>query len=342
MIEIEQLEYGIGNFRLGPVDLTIREGEYFVLLGPPGSGKSMLIECLCGLRQPRHGRIRLHGKDITRTEPRRRRIGYVPQDYGLFPHLSVAQNIGFGLRGREDARDQVRKIAGVLHIVHLLDRRIRGLSGGERQYVALARALALEPACLLLDEPVSALDEATRQEVCRQLKDLQQSLGISTVHISHNREEAFSVADRAAILRDGVLQQAGLMPELARKPVNEYVARFMRCENMLRGDAQESLFRIGNLTLTLPDSFRGPVLCVIRPESIRFEDTTEVNRLVVRIAQISDRGAYCRLVLVGPVELIAHVPPELPNELDLKPGQTIKVSLPPDAIHVLLGDEKQS
>lgn len=346
MIKIEQLEYAVGDFRLGPLDLTIKRGEYFVLLGPPGSGKSMLIECLCGLRRPQCGHIRFDGKDITHAEPRRRGIGYVPQDYGLFPHLNVEQNIRYGLRGMSEAPERLRRIAGLLRIEHLFDRRIPGLSGGERQHVALARALVLEPRCLLLDEPVSALDEATRQEVCTTLKTLQQTLGIATVHVSHNREEAFSVADRAAILHEGALQQVGEMPELARKPINEYVARFMRCENILHGqaepDRQGSIVRIGGLTLTVPDRPDGPVLCIIRPERIHIhpvekgrEPTSHVVAYHASIGHISDRGAYIRLALEGTINLIAHISPAQAEQQDLKRGKPVVIQMATDAFHIL-------
>ena len=192
---------------------------------------------LCGLKKIKSGRIYIDGSDVTNIEPRARGIGYVPQDYALFPHLSVEQNIAFGLcaRGckRKEMQSKITSTAELLDIRRLLSRRIQGLSGGEKQRVSLARVLVLQPKILLLDEPVCALDEVTRQEVCAQLLSIQRRLGLTTVHVSHNLEEAFTVADRAAILKVGILQQIGRLDELVNKPNSDFVARFMRREKHL-------------------------------------------------------------------------------------------------------------
>ena len=168
MIRTEEISYRIGTFQFQGLSLEIGKGEYFVLLGPPGSGKTIFLECLCGLKKIESGRIYIDEREVTRNEPRTRGIGYVPQDYALFPHLSVEQNIAFGLRAHGYAEAKVTQTADLLGIRHLLSRSIDGLSGGEKQRVALARALVLKPKILLLDEPVCALDEVTRQEVCGQ------------------------------------------------------------------------------------------------------------------------------------------------------------------------------
>ena len=163
-------------------------------------------------------------------------IGYVPQDYALFPHRPVEGNIRFGLEAEKlpnsEIDRRVEEIAEQLKIRHLLSRRIEGLSGGERQQVALGRALVIQPKVLLLDEPVSALDESTRESVCKELKRIQGELGITTIHVCHQLQEAFTVADRAGILREGNFQQIGTMEELIRKPRNRFVAEFMRCGNL--------------------------------------------------------------------------------------------------------------
>jgi len=233
MIRTEEISLRIGTFELKRLSIDVAKGQYFILLGPPGSGKTIFLECLCGLKRLDSGRIFIDGRDVTNLEPRARGIGYVPQDYALFPHLSVKQNIVFGLRVRGRSEDRVTDTAEMLGINHLLTRGIDGLSGGEKQRVALARALVMQPKILLLDEPVCALDEVTRQEVCAQLLAIQRKLGLTTIHVSHNLEEAFSVADRAAILHQGLLQQSGTMDELLRKPNSDFVAHFMRCEKRL-------------------------------------------------------------------------------------------------------------
>ena len=237
MIRTDEISFSIGTFELQRLSINIAKGEYFILLGPPGSGKTIFLECLCGLKKIASGRIYIDEHDVTNIEPRARGIGYVPQDYALFPHLSVEQNIAFGLRIRgcqgKETQTKIIETTEMLDIQRLLPRRIHGLSGGEKQRVALARALALQPKVLLLDEPVCALDEVTRQEVCSQLLGIQRRLGLTTIHVSHNLEEAFTVADRAAILNDGVLQQVGHLDELVNKPNSDFVARFMRREKRL-------------------------------------------------------------------------------------------------------------
>jgi len=237
MIRTEDISFRIGTFQLQRLSIDIAKGEYFILLGPPGSGKTLFLECLCGLKKIDSGRIYIDGHHVTNLEPRARGIGYVPQDYALFPHLSVERNIAFGLRVRgynnKDIQTKIAETADLLDIRQLLSRRIHGLSGGEKQRVALARALVLQPKILLLDEPVCALDEVTRQEVCAQLLDIQRRLGLTTIHVSHNLEEAFTVADRAAILNEGKLQQVGPLDELLDKPNSKFVARFMRREKNL-------------------------------------------------------------------------------------------------------------
>lgn len=182
---------GAGDFRLRDVNLQVAAGEYFVLLGPTGSGKSLLLKCLCGLVRAVSGTICVNGQDVTHLEPRRRRIGYVPQDCGLFPHMDVAHNIAFPLRARgrslREALARVTPLAQALGIEPLLDRSPVGLSGGESQKVALARALASRPQLLLLDEPVSALDEPSRKEACSELRRVQEQFGIAHTRLSQRR-----------------------------------------------------------------------------------------------------------------------------------------------------------
>jgi molybdate/tungstate transport system ATP-binding protein len=232
MIQIHSLSLRAGDFRVRDVSLDLAAGEYFVLLGPNGSGKTLLIHCLCGLLRAESGSLVIGDRDVTCAEPRLRRIGYVPQDYGLFPHMNVARNLTFALRaaGRPhaDALRELTPLIDMLHLAHLLDHSPQTLSGGERQKVALARALALRPELLLLDEPVSALDGPTRAEVLEQLRTVQHQFGVTTMHVCHSIDEAETVADRAGVMIDGRLVQTGTLAELMARPANAEVARLLQ------------------------------------------------------------------------------------------------------------------
>ena len=349
MIRAEDISFHIGTFKLEGLSLDIAGGEYFVLLGPPGSGKTIFLECLCGLKKVESGRLYIGGRDVTTLEPRTRGIGYVPQDYALFPHLCVERNIAFGLRAHGRAETKVPEIAELLGIRHLLDRRTEGLSGGEKQRVALARALVLEPKVLLLDEPVCALDEVTRQEICGQLLTLQRQLGLTTIHVSHNLEEAFSVADRAGILHQGVLQQVGSLGHLLRKPQSEFVARFMRCENIFEARVTEqnasgsnTRVKVNGLDLLIRGRHSGKLIFVIRPEDVLVRGGCEPddggeNTVSATLVRSRDCGGYVRAELAGPVNLVAHMTHGAFAGLKAEHRPSVAVCLGAEYIHVLPG-----
>lgn len=211
MIEIENITVRSGAFVLTNIATTIAEGEYAVLMGGTGQGKTTLLEAVCGLRPITSGRIRLGGEDVTHWKPADRNIGYVPQDLALFPTMTVRGHLEFALRLRGASRpltcQRVTELADVLGIGPLLDRRMRGLSGGEAQRVALGRALSFRPRVLLLDEPLKALDEPTRDRLCELLRTIQRCDGLTTLHVTHSRSEARLLADRMLVLADGRVQQ---------------------------------------------------------------------------------------------------------------------------------------
>ena len=231
MIEIRDLRFSVGDFSIEVAHLAVRCGEYFVLLGPNGSGKTLLLSCLCGLIRAESGSVIVGGRDVTHLEPRLRQIGYVPQDYGLFPHMNVARNITFALRARgmkhAAALDRLKPLIDLLNLRGLLTHWPLTLSGGERQKVALARALAIQPVVLLLDEPVSALDGPTRDEVLEQLRTVQREVAVTTLHVCHSLDEAAAVADRAGVMIRGRLVQTGRLAELSAAPANADVARIL-------------------------------------------------------------------------------------------------------------------
>ncbi len=347
MILTEEISFAIGTFELRNLSIDIAEREYFVLLGPPGSGKTIFLECLCGLKKIQSGRILIDGRDVTNLEPRRRNIGYVPQDYALFPHLSVEENIAFGLRAHGYTETNITETADMLGIRHLLSRNVDGLSGGEKQRVALARALVLKPKVLLLDEPVCALDEVTRQQVCAQLSDIQRRLGLTTIHVSHNLEEAFSVADRAAILHQGILQQVGTLDELLRKPGSEFVARFMRCENIFCAEAigispndSDTRVKLGDIELQIAGWHDGKLMLMIRPEDLIVQPYSEdnvkgQNVIHVRLVRSRDCGGYVKVELDGHVSFIAHMTHAAFADLQEKHQPDVLAKLDMKNIHVL-------
>jgi ABC-type sugar transport system ATPase subunit len=211
MIELQDVHIRAGDFALSDVSFKVDSGQYAVLMGRTGRGKTTILESICGLRTIDSGKILIHGTDVTDWPPADREIGYVPQDLALFPTLTVAQHLQFALRLRRLAATQIAErtseLAEVLGITHLLGRHIQGLSGGESQRVALGRALSFRPSVLLLDEPLSALDEATRQEMHTLLRKLKQSTGVTTLHVTHSVEEATALADRRIQLAEGVLSE---------------------------------------------------------------------------------------------------------------------------------------
>jgi putative spermidine/putrescine transport system ATP-binding protein len=253
---------------VGPITLDIARGEIVALLGPSGSGKTTMLRLLAGFETPdggggggEGGRIVVEGEDVTAMPPARRRFGMVFQHYALFPHLDVGENVEFGLRGHPDA---ARKAGEALKLVDLAGferRKVQELSGGQQQRVALARALAPEPRVLLLDEPLSNLDPALRERTRRELRQLIKRVGITTVFVTHEQEEAFELGDRVAVLNAGHLEQAGAPDELYERPASLFVATFVGRANVFRGPAARALA-----------GERGDGLVVVRPERLRFAE----------------------------------------------------------------------
>lgn len=251
VLRIERISKDLGDFVLRDVSLKVGSGEYLVIIGPTGSGKTILMETVAGILAPDGGRIFLDGRDITEEVPRRRRISMVYQDYMLFPHISVKENIAFGLRSKRASSDEIEKkvaeASELLGIGHLHHRQPDTLSGGEKQRVAIARAIVMEPKVLLLDEPLSALDGVTREKLRRELKRIHDVYGTTIIHVTHNFEEVFSLADRVAVMSGGEIVQVGSPEEVFRRPNCEMIANFVGVENVFKGVASErqGLLEIG-------------------------------------------------------------------------------------------------
>ena len=253
-VEIRGLTKRFGDVAaVDAVSLDIRKGEFFSLLGPSGCGKTTLLRMIGGFELPTEGSIRIGGDDMTRVPPYDRPVNMVFQHYALFPHLTVAENVGFGLRYKNVGRErEARIVAQSLELVQLAGyerRRPHQLSGGQRQRVALARALALEPQVLLLDEPLGALDQKLRKEVQVQLKHLQRSLGITFVFVTHDQEEALTMSDRIAVMNRGRVEQMDDAARVFERPETEFVANFMGASNFFAARVRE--VADGNLRLVL-------------------------------------------------------------------------------------------
>ena len=344
MIRTEKLNFTVGDFALRDISFHVRPGEYFVLLGKPGSGKTLLLECLAGLNRIASGTIEVDGRRVERVEPRDRRIGYVPQDYALFSRRTVRGNIEFPLRvqgcgrGRRDAR--VDEIAGMLGIQHLLERDIEGLSGGERQRVALARALATRPKILLLDEPVSALDHETREGILIELRRLQQRTRTTTIHVCHDLDEMRSVADRLGILRRGRLIQVGEPQEVCSQPADPEVAGLFRLGTVLLGTAvkQQTCTRLdlGDITLFTNHHVEGKVQVLIRAREVRLEPLpSQKQHIAARVESILRGDFTTRVGLrVGATLLRAELPHDKAEAISPQQGANVALICPPEGIYI--------
>lgn len=255
MITLESVTKSYPEFQM-QIDLEAEEGELVSILGPSGSGKTTALRLIAGFESPDAGRVVIEGRDVTHLKPAARGIGYVFQDYTLFPHMSVGQNIAYGLRIRHvDPEQQSRRVGELLELMDLPgfeDRPIQNLSGGERQRVAIARALAVDPVVLLLDEPFSSIDEVLRRDLRREIVRLKKEIGITVLFVTHSRQEALSISDRVAVLRAGKLIQHDTPFELYHHPLNEFVAGFVGETNYVEHGGKRLLFRPEELQLATP------------------------------------------------------------------------------------------
>jgi putative spermidine/putrescine transport system ATP-binding protein len=267
------------------VDLVVEQGEFFTLLGPSGSGKTTMLRMIAGFERPDSGRIELAGRDVTAIPPYQRETNTVFQDYALFPHMSVADNIGYGLRIKGVAKQirdkRVQRALDMVRLSELGRRRPNQLSGGQRQRVALARAVINEPKVLLLDEPLGALDLKLRQEMQIELKQIQQEVGITFVYVTHDQEEALTMSDRLAVLSSGRIQQIGSPVEVYEQPATEFVAGFIGISNILLRDG---------------------VRFVVRPEKIRMlaeDESADIGMTVEpgRVEQVIYAGMTTRYIV---------------------------------------------
>jgi multiple sugar transport system ATP-binding protein len=295
-ILIEKVRKEFGSVTaLAEVTLQVRDGEFVALLGPSGCGKTTLLRIVAGLEQQTAGRVVIGGRDVTALPPRARGLAMVFQNYAVFPHMTVAENIGFGLRmARADAarvRAQVDKAARLMHIETLLERHPAQLSGGQRQRVAVARALAVEPAVLLMDEPLSNLDALLRMEMRAELKHVLRAAGTTTIYVTHDQTEAMGLADRIAVMHGGVIEQIAPPLEVYRRPATTFVGGFVGNPpmNFIRLTASGGAARAGSLAFPAPRD--GEVTLGVRPEDLELAP----DGLPFEVAVVEPLGAQVLL-----------------------------------------------
>jgi spermidine/putrescine transport system ATP-binding protein len=336
-VEGASKSFGIGAQAVRALDnvsLRIEGGSFFTLLGPSGCGKTTLLRLLAGFETPTRGRILLDQDDVTALPPNKRPINTVFQSYALFPHLSVAENIGFGLKmqGAPKARiaERVAKMLDLVRMRDFADRLVAQLSGGQQQRVALARALAPQPRVLLLDEPLSALDLKLRKEMQVELKRLQRETGITFIFVTHDQEEALAMSDRIAVMSGGRLQQVGTPREIYAHPANRFVAGFIGESNFLPAEIRGRMARIGDQQVTLAEDARqGRALLAIRPEDVALGEG-----LAARVIETTYLGNALQVTaeLPGGQQIALRLPS---SKQAPEPGEPIGLDLPAHAIQIL-------
>lgn len=335
------------------VSLSVEAGELVSFLGPSGCGKTTTLRMIAGLLLPDQGSISIRGKDVTNSPAYKRDIGMVFQNYALFPHLTVAENIAFGLRmrrlKRSELQQRVKEALTMVNLSQFGDRYPKSLSGGQQQRVALARALVLKPAVLLLDEPLSALDAKLRQETRDEIRRLQQELGVATVFVTHDQDEALALSDRIAVLNHGVVQQFDEPTSLFEKPVNEFVARFMGIPNVFSAEqvGQNQYRTLDGLLVQSSDTKSDISAIGVRPERIQVRPGTHQNGKNCFSGLVLERsytGSMVRYVIdinFGNVctSFVASVPSNS-EASRLRKGDQATINWSPEDTLLLLPEEK--
>ena len=354
-LQIDQLTKNFGNFvALDSVSLQVYEGEFVCFLGPSGCGKTTFLRAIAGLDIQTSGTVCQADVDISALPPSERDFGIVFQSYALFPNLTAERNIAFGLENQKIAKSAVdKRVNELLELVGLPDQGPKypaQLSGGQQQRIALARALATSPGLLLLDEPLSALDAKVRGHLRHEIKDLQRRLGVTTVMVTHDQEEALTMADRIVVMNQGVIEQVGTPTEIYREPDTLFVADFIGAMNQVSGQVNgDNGVVIGELSFTSrPHGLApaAPVIAAIRPEDIvpqgvggySSSDTDTENSLEVEIHDMEFLGSFWRVTLknsaLGDAELIADMSINATRTLGVETGSKINVKLPADRLRI--------
>ncbi len=332
------------------VDLTIHQGELVSLLGPSGCGKTTTLRMVAGFITPTKGHVVIGERDVTALPPFARETGMVFQSYALFPHMTVAENVAFGLEmrkvGRSERNTRVRDALALVKLDHLAERLPRQLSGGQQQRVALARSLVINPAVFLLDEPLSNLDAKLRADVRAEIRALQQRLGLTTLMVTHDQEEALTMSDRLVVMEGGRIRQTGTAEALYEHPADAFVADFVGRCNLVPGTLDGGIFR-GPAGLSLPcdatNAPTGPVVLALRPEriEIRLGAEESAGRIPARVSTVLYLGAQTEYRLdLGETVITAIQPTPRPDDPlhDVKPGAPVSLRWDPAVARPLRAD----
>jgi spermidine/putrescine ABC transporter ATP-binding subunit len=330
--------------------LEIPRGIFLSLLGPSGCGKTTTLRLIAGFEQPSHGDIFIRGQRVNLVPAYRRDFSMVFQNFALFPHMTVADNVAFGLRmrrlPREERETRLREALALVHLTGFEDRYPKQLSGGQQQRVALARAIVVRPAVLLLDEPLGSLDKKLREQMQVELRQLQQEIGITTVFVTHDQEEALTLSDRVAIMNGGKIEQMDTPRELYERPATDFVANFLGVSNAFDGrvtgrDGAEALVAIGPFQVRVPweDGIESgaPIRLAIRPEKIRLGRRGEKDGLPARVRHVVYLGGTTHYYLDGPEgqSIVVHVQNVSSDTAPWTPGDEIACHLEPKSVFVL-------
>lgn len=348
MIEVRNLSREWEDFSIQNLSLEVQDQEYFVILGPTGAGKTLLLELIAGFHEPDAGEIRIGEREVTNLKPEDRSVGFVYQDYSLFPHLKAEENIKFGLSvdglPREEIRKRTQEIMSVLNIQHLAGRYPSTLSGGQQQKVALARGLILDPKVLLLDEPISALDVPSQERVRRELKRVHREMEVTTVHVTHNREEASWLGDRIAVMRGGKIVQVGTSDEIFQRPKSEFVASFVGTENIFRGRSEVeggiANIDIGEgVQLEAVSEREGEVKACIRPEEIIVSNqpiqSSGRNMFEGEIVGVTKRESTVKLRIDTGQEFSVVITKRSLSDMGLEIGEKVYLAFKASSVHVI-------
>jgi spermidine/putrescine transport system ATP-binding protein len=351
-VELSDLTKKFGDFEaVRSISADISAGEFFSLLGPSGCGKTTTLRMIAGFERPTSGRILLDGRDMADVPPHKRNVNTVFQNYALFPHLGVFENVAFGLRFSKPSKGEVqRRVEDALALVRLekfSDRRPHQLSGGQQQRVALARALVLNPSVLLLDEPLGALDAKLRKSLQIELKTLQETVGITFIYVTHDQEEALTMSDRLAVMSEGSIEQVGTPREVYDEPTSLYVADFLGVSNTMPGQAM-GINGAGGCQVRLGDfellagrgdlDAHGEVVVVVRPERVRLEagHTAGSNSVPGMVERVVYVGAISQVIVRLPFDQSLQVMvPNQGGDERLVAGDRVSVLIPPEALRVL-------